>query len=76
MLHAPASAALGWVKTRIARSFARLRGCDDVQRKHGPGLIFFGIFEPKSHLGNSPLELAPTNTPAAARLALQYSYFH
>ena len=42
----------------------------------GIGLIFFGVFEPISHLEDPPFELAPPNTPAAARLALEYSYFH
>jgi glycine betaine transporter len=42
----------------------------------GIGLMFFGVFEPISHLESPPFDLAPPNTPAAARVALQYSYFH
>ncbi|HJU97472.1 MAG TPA: BCCT family transporter [Jiangellaceae bacterium] len=42
----------------------------------GIGLMFFGVAEPISHLASPPLGLAEPNTEEAARLAMQYSYFH
>ena len=42
----------------------------------GIGLMFFGVSEPLSHLGAPPNGAAPANTPEAARVAMEYSYFH
>ncbi|MDO5696526.1 MAG: BCCT family transporter [Dermatophilus congolensis] len=42
----------------------------------GIGLVFFGVAEPMSHLMNPPLGQADPETLAAARVAMQYTYFH
>ena len=42
----------------------------------GIGLMFFGVTEPLSHLGAPPNGAAPPNTPEAASVAMEYSYFH
>ena len=42
----------------------------------GIGLMFFGVTEPLSHLGAPPNGAAAPNTPEAARVAMEYSYFH
>jgi glycine betaine transporter len=42
----------------------------------GIGLVFFGVFEPISHFANPPFGLAQPQTEQAARLAIEYSYFH
>ena len=42
----------------------------------GIGLMFFGVTEPLSHLGAPPNGAAPANTPEAAKVAMEYSYFH
>jgi glycine betaine transporter len=42
----------------------------------GIGLMFFGVAEPMSHLGAPPNDAAAANSPEAARIAMQYSYFH
>ena len=42
----------------------------------GIGLMFFGVVEPISHLAAPPNDVAPPNTPEAARVAMEYSYFH
>jgi len=42
----------------------------------GIGLMFFGVSEPLSHLGAPPNGAAPPNSPEAARIAMEYSYFH
>src|ERR687885_2453964 len=42
----------------------------------GIGLMFYAVAEPISHLGAPPLGLERAGTPEAARLAMQYTYFH
>jgi choline/carnitine/betaine transport len=42
----------------------------------GIGLMFYGVAEPLSHLSSPPMGLAQPNTQDAARLAMEYSYFH
>ena len=42
----------------------------------GIGLMFFGVSEPLSHLAAPPNDAAPPNSPEAARVAMEYSYFH
>jgi choline/carnitine/betaine transport len=42
----------------------------------GIGLMFFGVSEPLSHLSAPPNGAAAPNTPEAARVAMEYSYFH
>jgi choline/carnitine/betaine transport len=42
----------------------------------GIGLMFFGVAEPLSHLGAPPNNAAPAGSPEAARVAMEYSYFH
>ncbi|MGH8502800.1 MAG: BCCT family transporter [Gammaproteobacteria bacterium] len=42
----------------------------------GIGLMFFGVYEPIAHFANPPFDLAQPGSEQAARLALQYSYFH
>src|ERR687893_627437 len=42
----------------------------------GIGLMFFGVTEPLSHLATPPNDAAPANSPEAARVAMEYSYFH
>ena len=42
----------------------------------GIGLMFYGVAEPLSHLSSPPMGLAQPNTQEAARLAMEYSYFH
>src|SRR5688500_9567880 len=42
----------------------------------GIGLMFYGVVEPISHLAAPPLGLAKPNTDEAARVAMEYSYFH
>ncbi|MCG5213854.1 BCCT family transporter [Streptosporangium sp. KLBMP 9127] len=42
----------------------------------GIGLMFFGVSEPLSHLGTPPLGQAAAGSAAAARIAMEYSYFH
>ncbi len=42
----------------------------------GIGLMFFGVTEPLSHLASPPNNAAPPNTPEAASVAMEYSYFH
>jgi glycine betaine transporter len=42
----------------------------------GIGLMFFGVAEPISHLAAPPLGLAKPGTDEAARVAMEYSYFH
>ena len=41
----------------------------------GIGLVFWGVAEPVSHYAAPPLG-AESHTPEAARLAVQYSFFH
>lgn len=42
----------------------------------GIGLMFYGVAEPLSHLSAPPMDLAEPNTQEAAKLAMEYSYFH
>lgn len=42
----------------------------------GIGLMFYGVAEPISHLTAPPHGLAEPGSEDAARLAMQYSYFH
>ena len=42
----------------------------------GIGLMFFGVAEPVSHLAAPPHGLAEVGSEEAARVAMQYSYFH
>ena len=42
----------------------------------GIGLVFYGVAEPMSHFSVPPYGLAEPETPEAARLALQYSFFN
>jgi len=42
----------------------------------GIGLMFYGVAEPLSHLGAPPFGSAKPATPEAARVAMDYSYFH
>ena len=42
----------------------------------GIGLMFYGVAEPISHFSAPPHGLAKPETEGAARLAMEYSYFH
>jgi glycine betaine transporter len=42
----------------------------------GIGLIFWGVAEPLTHLNNSPMGLEEPGTQDAAKLAMEYTYFH
>jgi glycine betaine transporter len=42
----------------------------------GIGLMFYGVAEPLSHMGDPPFGLAEANTKAGAQVAMEYSYFH
>ena len=42
----------------------------------GIGLIFWGVAEPLTHLNNPPMGMAEPGTPNAARLAMEYTFFH
>ncbi|MDP3536823.1 MAG: BCCT family transporter [Halomonas sp.] len=42
----------------------------------GVGLVFYGMAEPMSHYINPPYGDMPAETEAAARYAIQYSYFN
>jgi glycine betaine transporter len=42
----------------------------------GIGLMFYGVAEPIYHLGTPPHGMAKANTPEAAQLAMETSYFH
>jgi len=42
----------------------------------GIGLIFWGVAEPLTHLNTPPLGMAEAGSPAAARLAMAYTFFH
>jgi glycine betaine transporter len=42
----------------------------------GIGLMFFGVSEPLSHLQSPPNHAAPPGSREAARVAMEYSYFH
>lgn len=42
----------------------------------GIGLMFFGVAEPASHFAAPPHGLASAGSEEAARVAMQYSYFH
>ena len=42
----------------------------------GIGLMFYGVAEPLYHLNGPPMGLAEAGSPAAAQLAMQYTFFH
>ena len=42
----------------------------------GIGLIFWGVAEPLTHLNTPPMGMAEPGTPRAARLAMEYTFFH
>jgi glycine betaine transporter len=42
----------------------------------GIGLIFWGVAEPLTHLNNPPMGMAEAGSPQAARLAMEYTFFH
>jgi glycine betaine transporter len=42
----------------------------------GIGLIFWGVAEPLTHLNTPPMGMAKPGTPEAARLAMEYTFFH
>ena len=42
----------------------------------GIGLIFWGVAEPLTHLNSPPMAMAEPGTPQAARLAMEYTFFH
>ncbi|MEH0974402.1 BCCT family transporter [Micromonospora sp. CPCC 205546] len=42
----------------------------------GIGLMFWGAAEPLSHLATPPRGLTEPNSPQAARVAMEYSFFH
>ena len=42
----------------------------------GIGLMFYGVAEPMSHMAAPPNGAAKPNTEEAARVAMEYSYFH
>lgn len=42
----------------------------------GVGLVFYGLAEPMTHYLNPPYNDMPGETAAAARYAIQYSFFH
>jgi glycine betaine transporter len=42
----------------------------------GIGLIFWGVAEPLTHLNAPPMGMAKPGTPSAARLAMEYTFFH
>lgn len=42
----------------------------------GIGLMFYGVAEPLYHLNGPPMDMAEPGTPAAAQLAMEYTFFH
>ena len=42
----------------------------------GIGLIFWGVAEPLTHLNTPPMGMAEPGSPDAARLAMEYTFFH
>jgi choline/carnitine/betaine transport len=42
----------------------------------GIGLMFYGVAEPLFHLNDPPMGMAEPGTPAAAQLAMEYTFFH
>ena len=42
----------------------------------GIGLIFWGVAEPLTHLNTPPMGMAEPGSPEAARLAMEYTFFH
>lgn len=54
---------ISWVAMLLAAGF-------------GVGLVFYGMAEPMSHYLNPPHGLIEGETPQAARLAIQYSFFN
>jgi choline/carnitine/betaine transport len=79
-VHRPGRAPLGAHPARARRLAARLPdvllGLDDVRPGLGAGLLFYGTAEPISHWSAPPHGLAEPQTEEAAKVALQYTYFH
>lgn len=42
----------------------------------GIGLMFYGVSEPLTHFNSPPLGLVEAGSPAAAQMAMEYSFFH
>ena len=42
----------------------------------GIGLMFYGVAEPLYHLNDPPMGMADAGTPAAAQMAMEYTFFH
>jgi glycine betaine transporter len=42
----------------------------------GIGLMFYGVAEPLYHLNGPPMGMAEPGTPEAAKLAMEYTFFH
>ena len=42
----------------------------------GIGLIFWGVAEPLTHLNTPPMGMAEPGSPDAAKLAMEYTFFH
>lgn len=42
----------------------------------GLSFLFWGVAEPASHFGTTPYGMGEPNTPEAASLSLQYTFFH
>lgn len=42
----------------------------------GIGLIFWGVAEPLTHLNTPPMEMEEAGSPEAAKLAMEYTFFH
>ncbi len=59
----PSYSFFSWVSMLLAAGF-------------GVGLVFYGMAEPMSHFINPPYGDMPAETEAAARYAIQYSYFN
>jgi glycine betaine transporter len=42
----------------------------------GIGLMFWGVAEPLTHLNTPPMGMAEPGSPEAARMAMEYTFFH